>query len=218
MINAKLLVTTGLAIVIAGAVSFLWLGQGPPGGAQPVEYKAKTVHMRLKVWSTVNRPISDVRLYAYAPIKENAHQRCTKIEASHPYELGTDDQGNQRLTFRFSTFPPYGVKIVSIRADLSVAPTAVSQPNPCSEPIASSVSAKQHKDLHRLAHRLAADTPLASAANIYDWVAENMAYTGYSPRLHRHPHKRPNRSDRRSPLLCERRRDQGKNGFIGWIF
>lgn len=64
--------------------------------------------------------VHGAKLWAHAPVKLTSTQRCNRIEASHPYELLIDDLGNQVLQFAFETLPPYGSKIITVRADLSL--------------------------------------------------------------------------------------------------
>ena len=118
----------------------------------------------------------------YAPIELTGAQHCTRIESSHPYSLVTDSGGNRVLQFTFETFPPYASKIVSLRATLMLAATPVALAETEKDRYTAPFVNNDANDIEirQLAVRLKSDNLRTTAANLYRWIADNIAYSGYS--------------------------------------
>lgn len=69
-----------------------------------------------------NELIENATFTTFAPVSETPFQRVEKIQANERFELVLDSNGNQKLSFEISELPPYGQKVISISADLSVWP------------------------------------------------------------------------------------------------
>lgn len=169
----------GLIIVVSLVLLF---GRWHRDEISPAEFTPKTVHYRFQIRNTTNHPVSDAHLIVHAPVKLTGAQRCVRIETSHPHEWFADSGGNQALKFPLDTFAPYASKIVSVRANLmlAAAPVALEDPDP-------KRYAAPGPDLHpddtavrQLAFRLKSENIHATAENLYRWVADNIAYSGYS--------------------------------------
>lgn len=170
------------ACLIIGASLILFVGKRPADEISPSDYAFKTVHYRFQIRNTTNQPVSDANFFVHAPLKQTGTQRCDRIEASHPYELVTDSVGNQVLKFTFNTFAPFATKVVSVRANLMLAATPVALVETDTNRFAASLpdSGADDMDIRQLAVRLKSENIHATAANLYRWVADNIAYTGYS--------------------------------------
>lgn len=128
-----------------------------------------------------NRLIEKAEFLTYAPVKATSTQRCVKIETSHPYELISDELGNQILRFSFEKIPPYAVRIVHIKANLLLS----EQPEPisvdsidrflCPERFIESDS----PEIRRLANILTKSDQSKTAESAFNWVSENVKYSGY---------------------------------------
>ena len=133
--------------------------------------------------NTTNQLLRNAEFWTYAPMKQTPTQRCVSIETSHPYELISDELGNQILYFRFDTMPPYSIKIVTIKADLELTNT----PNRTIVPdIQRFLRSEKYvesdaPELMRLAEQFKGQEPVKAAENIFRWVADYVQYTGYSP-------------------------------------
>lgn len=174
-----ILVVSICAIAGIGLLSFL--ERNHTADFSHVETSPKTVHYRLKVWNTLNQPVSDAQLIVHAPLMQTGAQRCIRIEASHPYERASDSLGNPVLKFRFATIAPYASKVVSIRANLmlAAAPVALAvDPDRFSGP--ESGFDADDTDIRRLALQLKSGKVRITAERLYRWVADNIAYNGYS--------------------------------------
>lgn len=182
-IPVKGLVFLAGACLIIGIGLILFVGKRPTDEIYPSDYASKTVHYRFQIRNTTNQPVSDANFFVHAPLKQTGTQRCDGIEASHPYELVTDSVGNQVLKFTFKTFAPFATKVVSVRANLMLATTPVAfvetDPNrfavPTADGDADDIAVRQ------LAFQLKSENVHATAVCLYRWIADNIAYSGYSP-------------------------------------
>ncbi len=128
-----------------------------------------------------NRAIERAELWAFAPVKQTATQRCLDLQANYPYRLLSDDIGNQVLHFQFDDFAPYASRIVAVKADLKVSRTAKPVPH---APTPRDVNPQKfiesdHPAVYRIARRLFAYDRAQTVKNIFGWVTDNMRYSGY---------------------------------------
>jgi transglutaminase-like putative cysteine protease len=131
--------------------------------------------------NTTNNVLKEVHLWAHAPVRETAVQRSTSLETSHPYELLTDDKGNQILHFTFHGLPPYASRIVIIRAALLISdsPAASASADAQNFLKAERFIESDHPDLRRIAKSLETSNRFYTVENIFQWVVNHMRYTGY---------------------------------------
>ena len=128
-----------------------------------------------------NRLVKKAELWTYAPVRQTASQQCMNVEASHPFQVISDDLGNQVLYFTFQNLPPYGTKIITIRAELLLS----DRPNSfLVKDLRAYLQAEKYcesddPEICRLATRLKGPTPLSTVENIFRWVAGNVRYVGY---------------------------------------
>ncbi len=148
-----------------------------------VEYTIpRQVQYSYTLQNKTGKVIKNAEFWTYAPVKQTAFQRCDTIEASHPYELTTDNLGNQVLYFLFDIIPPYGTKIVTIKADLMLS----ERPNRLAEKDLEIFLRPEkyievdHPDIRKVADTLKASTPLATARKSFQWVTGSMKYSGYT--------------------------------------
>lgn len=128
-----------------------------------------------------NRLLEKAEFWTYAPVKQTSYQCCLDIEASHKYELIIDDLGNQVLHFTFNNLPPFDTKIVNISAKLELSETSgrVAEKDLHIYLGAQENIESDHPEIYSLAMKLKSEEVLNTAKNIFDWVADNMEYSGY---------------------------------------
>lgn len=129
-----------------------------------------------------NRLLKKAEFWTYGPVKQTSRQRCIYLTASQPCELIPDDLGNQILYFKFDNLPPYATKIITIKAELIFSDTT--NPIPM-EGLHAFLRAEKNiesedPELSQLAKELKASKAIKTAENIFQWVAENIQYAGYS--------------------------------------
>jgi transglutaminase-like putative cysteine protease len=134
------------------------------------------------IQNTTGQLVKNGAFYTWAPVRQTATQLCRRIDASHQFRLIGDDLGNQMLRFDLQDIPPFGTRLITIRADLSMSPT----PNR-SKPDNFSVWLRperyiesNHPDMKRIIRKLTADTHKRTVERIFNWVFRHVQYSGYS--------------------------------------
>ena len=143
----------------------------------PVGYsQEKRIHFSFTIHNTTPHVVRDAEFRTYAPVKQTAHQFTRSVTASHPFDIQADDLNNQVLQFKFKEIPPYGTKVVSIRAELRMAPSAHryregdDQRFMGAEPFIESTDPQ----VVRVASQLRTDMPAQTASATYDWIVGNL--------------------------------------------
>ena len=128
-----------------------------------------------------NHLVKEAKLWTYAPVKQTATQQCMNVEASHPFQVISDDLGNQILHFTFRNLPPYAAKIITIKAELllSTTPNNVSVRDLRAYVKAEKYCESDNPEISRLAAKLKAPEPDKTAENIFRWVASSVRHSGY---------------------------------------
>ena len=129
-----------------------------------------------------NQVIEKAELWTFAPVKQTTSQRCLKLQANYPYQLLTDDSGNQVLHFIFENFAPYGSRVITIKADLLVSASVNSIP---SGPQPRDFNPQKyvqsdHPAIKRVAHKLNETDTSKTVKRIFRWVSTNLSYSGYA--------------------------------------
>ncbi|MHC1741529.1 MAG: transglutaminase family protein [Syntrophobacteraceae bacterium] len=144
--------------------------------------RKKQVHYSFTLQNEADRLLERAELWTYGPVKATSTQRCDRLGASHPYDLTTDDTGNQVLHFTFRDLPPYGVKIVTIRADLSLSDT----PSPMAQgSVEGTVRPQRYIEsddprVVQLAKDIRANQAIDRPRAYFRWVSENIRDAGYT--------------------------------------
>lgn len=147
-----------------------------------------SAHRRIRYSFTLHndtaRPLEHARFSVYAPVSRTGTQRVDAVATSHPAQLVRDAGGNQFFEFALETLPPFGARVVSIEAELSLNDT------PNAEPIpgpwlpfytrAERFVESQDPRIVSLARSLKATSGLGSARNIYDWMRQQLRALSYS--------------------------------------
>lgn len=145
---------------------------------QPVE---RFVQYSFDIRNTTGRVVRDIEFETFAPVKQTASQRFESLEVSHPYELFTDELGNQIINIRFEAIPPYGTEIVRIKARLTMSAKSPEVPDygPDRYLLPGQFVESDNPKITRMAERFAANDPMATATSIFKWVSGNIKYAGY---------------------------------------
>ncbi len=157
-----------------------------PDHRQPAYPIAKTIQYSFRLQNTTQGLIKKAQFWAYAPVKQTSTQLCSKITASHPYDLITDAYGNQVLHFNFDNLAPYATKIITIKANLLLS----DQANLLSEEDmkiylgAEKYIQTQDNQIRHLSKQLRSKTAAGTAENIFNWVSANLEYAGYLKQAH----------------------------------
>ncbi len=139
------------------------------------------IQYRFYLQNTSNVLLPKAELWSYAPVKKLSSQESLSIQANFPYQITSDNLGNQILHFTFNNIPPFGTKIINIQAKLRMysSPESI-----LSEKL--EIYLKHEKNIEsnsreiiNLAKKLQANEELKTAENIFKWVSLNLNYTGY---------------------------------------
>lgn len=129
--------------------------------------------------------IPDADLWVRAPVKLSSHQRCISVETAIPYELITDEQGNQTLHFSFKGFPPYGRKIITVKStvELTSVPVEVAI-DPAKYLGAAPLMELDSPEFKALTPQFGAGKAEVIAKTAMNWVRQNVQDAGYQKRDH----------------------------------
>ena len=174
-----------LAIVLLSGMIWIFIAKlGYVGNHEPdlTHYSIpKQLHFSFTLQNTTNSIIKKAEIWTHAPVELTATQKCVQIRSSHPYRLVNDDLGNQILHFTVKSLPPYTAKIITIKTDLLLSKEA----NPQSEDLLQRYLGPEKyiesddANINRLAQKLKASDSLMTAQRIFQWVTDNVRYTGY---------------------------------------
>ena len=130
--------------------------------------------------------IKQAELWTFAPVKQTASQLCLNLQSNFPYQLLTDDSGNQVLYFIVENLAPYGSRVVTIKASLLISATAhLSAAGPYARDLNPQIYIQSdHPAIARLAHKLHTPDSSKTVEKIFDWVAGNVSYSGYTGKDH----------------------------------
>lgn len=141
----------------------------------------RQIRLNLVIENPTNRTLTNQIVWLYAPVKRTATQQLEKLDINLPYQLTEDTLGNQIIKLQFDQFPPYGTKLVSIRADLLMS----ASPSPSQlKRIGLFLDEERYVEANDPVIQSTAAlvrTPQAvdTAGSIYQWVKSNMHYAGY---------------------------------------
>lgn len=146
------------------------------------EYSAHRIFQYgFNIRNTGNELLQDIEFAVYAPVKRTANQLLLQLDTTHPYELVSDELGNQVLKFRFDNIAPYETRIVRIKVELAFADNSNPLPNvhPGEFLAPEKYIETDEPLLIKRAHQLQAGPPLATARKAYEWVSGYLEYKGY---------------------------------------
>jgi transglutaminase-like putative cysteine protease len=143
---------------------------------------AKNIQYSYTLQNETNRVIAKAELWAHAPVKRTAGQRCLDLTANYPFQLISDKDGNQVLHFTFENLAPYASRIITIKANLLVSRSA----NPvAAEPEAADLQPQKyiesgHPAIRRAAAELRESDARKTIKAVFGWVASQVRYSGYA--------------------------------------
>ena len=176
----RLNLKTGLAItgvLLFGAfwAGYVALSKDPYSTQRLFQYS-------FTVTNTTNQLIEEGKFSTYSPLVTTSTQKLINISASGDYEIKKDKYGNQVMYFNLKNIPPYGAKIISVRAILAFTSSPVSF-SESSNKLDGFLKSEHfvesdHPDIIKLAKNITRKQP-ESAVAIYDWVKRNIKDSGY---------------------------------------
>jgi transglutaminase-like putative cysteine protease len=131
----------------------------------------RPIHYGFTITNTGSTVAKEVHFWTYAPIGQ------INLQTSAPYQLITDDLGNQILHFTFNNIAPYAAQIITIEAGINLEALATQDTKAYlkAEPFCEA----DDPDMRALAKELRGATARQTVENIYKWVSTNVRYAGY---------------------------------------
>jgi hypothetical protein len=128
-----------------------------------------------------NQLLEKAEFWTYGPVAATGAQKCTSLQANHPYKLSVDALGNQVLHFTFPKLPPFSTKLIHIQADVDLSSASGKvQESSLDEFLGEEDLVESNsREVVNLAKQLKGRNPLETAQNIYGWISENLRYTGF---------------------------------------
>ncbi len=171
------------AVIIAAAGWIAALLLDDSGNPKAAGYTiAKNIQYSYTLQNKTNRVIEKAEFWAHAPVKQTASQRCQDLTANYPFQLNTDNYGNQVLHFTFENLAPFASRIITVKANLMVSRSA----NPiAAEPEASDLLPEKyiesdHPAIRRAAAKLQEPDAIKTIKAVFRWVASRVRYSGYA--------------------------------------
>ncbi|WP_444956864.1 transglutaminase-like domain-containing protein [Microbulbifer sp. ZKSA002] len=122
MQDKKYQVKFSLLACLLGAIVFacFWVyKQVEPNDA--IYKTTQTIRYSFEVGNRSNRYIANPVFSAFAPVEQNSYQKTESINANFPFELKTDQSGNQALLFDLPGLAPFSSQVVNITAVVKLA-------------------------------------------------------------------------------------------------
>jgi transglutaminase-like putative cysteine protease len=166
---------TGAAILII----FHTQNLDPFYSASSTQLKGITYHFVIQ--NTSNHVVDRAELWVNTPVTETSTQRVAKITSSHFYNVEGDDIGNRIFHYTFDNLPPYGSRVITIRADLLVRerPLRSVRVNKEDYLVGEAFIEIDDPQIRSLALSLKAGNSLATAEKIFRWIIDNIRSVGY---------------------------------------
>lgn len=142
----------------------------------------RTIKYSITLSNPTNRFVDAANMWIYVPVAKTSIQEFVSLETSYDHALLTDEEGNQKILYKFSNIPPYGTKVVTVKTHLRAANRPVDiKHGDIDLYLRHENNIETNSPLIKeQAGRLKKKNPDKTAESIYSWVSNNMKYTGFS--------------------------------------
>ncbi len=117
-----------------------------------------------------------------APNSQTRSQQCKYVDADREFSVYTDNLNNQILQFSLEKLPPFAVKVINIRADVTM--QTPSSPLPLKNQEQYLLNQPHlhlgNSGLLKQAHKLLGKNDLETVTNSYKWITSAIGKTAYS--------------------------------------
>lgn len=149
---------------------------------RPSQGKKIKRQLRFNVTLTNSHPVELVNqtLWLYLPATTLA-QQLESIHVSIPYQLMNDALGQNILTLAFPRFAPLAIKAISVvvNVELETKPGSVNLKNRQAWLKSERYIETGDSAIQSLAAKMKSANPSDTALNIYNWLKNNVHFTGY---------------------------------------
>jgi transglutaminase-like putative cysteine protease len=182
-INSLIVIAATVFCLAAASITTMHSDNGDASMSEGGGYSiSRQIQYSFTLQNKSHQVIKQAELWTFAPVKQTANQQCRKLQSNYPYELLTDDSGNQVLHFTFENLAPYGSRVVTIKASLL---TSAKANQGAAGPLPRDLKPQKyiesdHPAITRLAHKLHAPDPTKTVEKVLGWLAGNVSYSGYT--------------------------------------
>lgn len=176
-----------LSILMIGLLSEIAFTVGAnaasvPNASAGVTSVTRHVQYSFTLQNTKAELLPLAEFWTLAPVPRTATQKGLGLKSSQSYSLVEDNLGNQVLYFALPNLPPYGVKLITLEADLLLAdhPTPMVENNLASYLRPEPLVEFDHPEFVKLAPSFASGEPDETARQIYEWVRGHLQDSSYS--------------------------------------
>lgn len=180
--------TKGLALLSAflllGAALLVVFLHPDRDAAEAVYAIDRTVQFRLEVTNTRDEILPEAIVSTYLPVARTAHQQVRDIQASLPFELQTDEFGNQVMALELGALAPHETRTIQIRVTMGMSDHPHTQTLPDAERFLGEEPYIETAapTVQGVASALPEANGEGSLHAAYRWVNANLTDTGYRAR------------------------------------
>lgn len=178
-----------LSTVVSAAMGIGWLpasslANPAANGAAMLDQKPAPVTRQLRFSAVLSNPqgkrLIDQTLWMYLPIKRTSTQDLVAVDTKIPYAMQTDAVGHSIIQIQIAELPPFAQRPFSLTVQTLqyAAPRASDSDDQKNWLHTERFTEVSDSRIQAQARALKANTPLQTARNIYEWVADNIAYAG----------------------------------------
>lgn len=148
--------------------------------------KKRYVHYGFTVQNMKNVSLPLGELWFYLPVYETSWQESVSFDVSTAHQVTSDEYGNQIVRIAVENLAPFATRIVTVDARLLLfdKPEKKIEKNMDRYLMSEKNIESNHPEIKSRAKDLKKETPLATARNIFNWVAETIEYSGYQSAVH----------------------------------
>lgn len=141
----------------------------------------RTIRYRFLATNRTGEMLEKVKLTMFSPLAATSTQKNIKLDANERFEIVEDALGNRIMEFVIDRVPPYATKVFNIEAQLMMAEKPQPLVNGSNDIYLQNgpLYDLDNEEIIKLAGNLRLQNDADSARAIYDWVKNNLDYSGY---------------------------------------
>jgi transglutaminase-like putative cysteine protease len=176
----RLLAGSAMLIALVAAVTTLRLLMHEPAGHYP---KDRVVYWQLGVENTSSKPLRDIEIHSFAPVRLSWQQKRLSLEANVPLIEADETPGKGAVRANVALIPPFGRRDIRFQATMAMADDHrnAHMQNPNASSYRQASAAEQNAGIAELARQLERATAMETTRSIYDWLVSEIRYSGYDP-------------------------------------
>ena len=170
-------IIVALTITVLIGIVIYWIGQdsdiAPSSQSIPVR-----IRYGFTIYNQTNTLVENAKFYTFAPVRASSFQECKTIEASHPFEKIQGPFDNQFLLFKLGKIPPYGNRIITITADVSLFRQPQKQTLQATDQFLKPEAniASDHPEIIKIAKSVSTADVSETTHHFFQWVSDHVQY------------------------------------------